>query len=254
MKAEKDEVLGVNKAILNYEFAMERYLEAKDNYEEAQYALRDFFESFDPVNLEDESYEFVRDFSKNMDGFCRNNELKGQVRAIKDRKMIQKYPKLLLPHFYPEINNLDVSFDDKIRLDKALRKNYGYYVSKNTYKKMGFKSLEELELLCSIGIVEKLYEFRCPDCWERMGVISAESLDLYKKAWDIKDKYPDMSDDDYVELEKLEEDGLVELAMYCDNCDGSVYIERNAEFKDIEDDMFPLYKIDKMPDLWSEKI
>lgn len=253
MKAEIDKHLGVNKEILNYQFAMERYLEAKDEYEETQYNLRDFFDNFNPVNLEDESYEFVRDFHKNMERFCTNKELNDKVRDIRYLKKVEKYPQLLKPTFYPEINQLDIPIEEKMRLDKSLRKNHGYYVSKTTYKKLGFNSLEELELLSSIGIVEKMYEIRCPECWDRLDTVSPKDLELHKKVWDIEDRMP-VTEEEHDEWDKLEDMGYGYLSMYCDNCNKDIYIGNTNEFNEIKDNLSPLYKINKMPDLWSEQI
>lgn len=255
MKAEKDVTLGVNKEILKYHFAMERYLEAKDEYEETQYNLRDFFEYFDSVNLEDESYEFIRDFYGNMERFCNNKELKEQVKAIRDAKKIEKYPQLLKPTFYPEIDKLDLSLEDKMRIDKVLRKNHGYFVSKTTFKRMGFNSFDELELLKSIGVVEKFYEIRCSDCCERMDLMPEEKLNLHKRVWELrKNSTNNLKDEEIEELDDLLDKGYLELYSYCDNCDSDLCIDNNESFESEVSGMSVIYKISKMPDLWSEQI
>ena len=138
-------------------------------------------------------------------------------------------------------------------MDKILRKNHGYYVSKTTYKKLGFNSLDELELLASIGIVEKMYEIRCPECWNRLDTISLKDLELHKRVWDIGDRMP-VSEEEHDEWDKLEDMGYGYLSMYCDNCNEEIYVGSAKEFKEVKDDLLPLYKINKMPDLWSEQI
>lgn len=46
-------------------------------------------------------------------------------------------------------------------------------------------SIADLELLKSIGIVEKKYDFRCKDCKSSCAVISEGDLERYKRFWEL---------------------------------------------------------------------
>lgn len=242
-------------SVENLRFYIEKLEEAKMDLHVRETDFQEAANDFNVEELNELSYEEVRDLVKYIHRYVKSKESQNRMCAIRDKKKIEKYPKLLLPHFYPEINELNISTEDKMRLDKILRKNHGYFVSKTTYKKMGFQSFEELELLKSIGLVEKYYEIRCPDCWDRIDLILEERMKLYQKAWELQEIGDEkLSADEIVEIDDLYDKGYLNFYGYCDNCDSDWEFNTRKEFDSLFSEATIIYKIIKMPDLWSEKI
>ena len=242
-------------SVENLRFYIEKLEEAKMDLHVRETDFQEAANDFNVEELNELSYEEVRDLVKYIHRYVKSKESQNRMCAIRDKKKVEKYPELLLPHFYLEINELNISMEDKMRLDKILRKNQGYFVSKTTFKKIGFQSFEELDLLKSIGLVEKYYEVRCPDCWERINLISEKELDLYKRVWELQsNNINDLSDEAIEELDDLAKRGYLDFYNYCDVCDSEWNIHNKEEFETKISDMSIIYKIVKMPDLWSEKI
>ena len=116
-------------------------------------------------DLSDFSYEECRNLYKQIQYYIDDENLLNQLSTIVEKKKIEKYPELLKPTYYPEIDSLEISDSEKIRLDKAARWNVRNYMNENNIKKMTYPlSIDDLEMLKSIGIVEKKYNFRCESC------------------------------------------------------------------------------------------
>ena len=82
------------------------------------------------------------------------------IESIIETKKMEKYPELCKPTYYPEINTLNISDSEKLRLDKYARMNVGKYMSGNENSSYPYPlSVNDLELLKTIGIVEKFYTF-----------------------------------------------------------------------------------------------
>ena len=58
--------------------------------------------------------------------------------AIVETKKAEKYPDLLKPTYYPEIDTLDISDLEKLRLDKAARWNIRNYISKSNMDRLSY--------------------------------------------------------------------------------------------------------------------
>ena len=137
-------------------------------------------------DISDCGYEKCRNLYKHLQYYIEDERLLEELSAVVEKKKIEKYPELLKPTYYPEIDSLDISDSEKIRLDKAVRWNIRNYMSKNNTRKLTYPlSIEDLELLKSIGIVEKKYNFICKDCGSSCTIISESDLDKYKRFWEL---------------------------------------------------------------------
>ena len=185
-------------------------------------------------------------------------EVRDRAKAVRQKK-IEKYPELLKPTYYPEIDSLDISESEKIRLDKAARWNVRNYLSENNIKKMTHPlSVDDLEMLKNIGIVEKKYNFRCKSCGSSCDIISESDLEKYKRFWELfeLEKQKKITSEQLDELDQLEKDGFYEIYLCCmdeDECD-DVEITNEKELSDYMRNVEVVYKVVKNPDLTYEKL
>lgn len=210
-------------------------------------------------DLSDFSYEECRNLYKQIQYYIDDKNLLNQLSTIVEKKKIEKYPELLKPTYYPEIDSLEISDSEKIRLDKAARWNVGNYLSENNIKKMTHPlSIDDLELLKSIGIVEKKYNFRCKSCGSSCDIISESDLEKYKRFWELfeLEKQKKITSEQLDELDQLEKDGFYEIYLCCldeDECE-DVEITNEKELSDYMRNVEIVYKVVKSPDLTYEKL
>lgn len=210
-------------------------------------------------DLSDFSYEECRNLYKQIQYYIDDENLLNKLSAIVEKKKIEKYPELLKPTYYPEIDSLDISESEKIRLDKAARWNVRNYLSENNIKKMTHPlSVDDLEMLKNIGIVEKKYNFRCKSCGSSCDIISESDLEKYKRFWELfeLEKQKKITSEQLDELDQLEKDGFYEIYLCCmdeDECD-DVEITNEKELSDYMRNVEVVYKVVKNPDLTYEKL
>lgn len=210
-------------------------------------------------DLSDFSYEECRNLYKQIQYYIDDKNLLNQLSTIVEKKKIEKYLELLKPTYYPEIDSLEISDSEKIRLDKAARWNVGNYLSENNIKKMTHPlSIDDLELLKSIGIVEKKYNFRCKSCGSSCDIISESDLEKYKRFWELfeLEKQKKITSEQLDELDQLEKDGFYEIYLCCldeDECDDAE-ITNEKELSDYMRNVEVVYKVVKNPDLTYEKL
>ena len=210
-------------------------------------------------DLSDFSYEESRKLYKQIQYYIDDKNLLNQLSTIVEKKKIEKYPELLKPAYYPEIDSLEISDSEKIRLDKAARWNVRNYMNENNIKKMTYPlSIDDLEMLKSIGIVEKKYNFRCESCGSSCDVISESDLEKYKRFWELfeLEKQKIITDEQLDELDQLEKDGFYEIYLCCldeDKCDDAE-ITNEKELSDYMRNVEVVYKVVKNPDLTYEKL
>lgn len=215
--------------------------------------------SIDISELSDHTYEECRNLYKQIQYYIDDKYLLNELSVVIEKKKIEKYPELLKPTYYPEIDSLDISDSEKIRLDKAARWNVRNYLSENNIKKMTHPlSVDDLELLKSIGIIEKEYNFRCKSCGSSCDVISESDLEKYKRLWKLfeLEKQKIITDEELDELDQLEKDGFYEIYLCCldeDECD-DVEITNEKELFDYMRNVEIVYKVVKSPDLTYEKL
>lgn len=223
-----------------------RYLKSKANILKAS-------------DFSDYSYEECRNLYKQVQYYIDDKNLLNELSTVVEKKKIERYPELLKPTYYPEIDSLDIPDSEKLRLDKAARWNIRSYMSENNINKMTYPlSIDDLELLKSIGIVEKKYNFRCKDCRSSCAIISESDLEKYKRFWELfeLEKQKDITYDQLEELDQLDKDGFYEIYLCCideDECD-NVEITNEKELSDYMKNVEVIYKVVKNPDLTFEKL
>lgn len=205
------------------------------------------------------SYEECKSLYKQIQYYIDDKNLLNELSVVVEKKKVEKYPDLLKPTYYPEIDSLDISDSEKLRLDKAARWNIRNYLSESNSNKMTYPlSVDDLEILKSIGIVEKKYNFRCKDCGSSCAVISESELEKCKRFWELfeLEKQKKITDKQLDELDQLEKDGFYEIYLCCideDECD-DVEITNEKELSDYMKNVEVVYKVIKSPDLTFEKL
>lgn len=216
----------------------------------------------DVSDLNDYGYEECRDLFKQIQYYIEDKSLLNELSTSIEKKKTEKYPELLKPTYYPEIDSLDVSDSEKLRLDKAVRwnNNYNYIsINENNLKKLSYPlSNSDLEMLKSIGIVEKNYRFRCKNCGSICDMISESDLEKYKRFWELfeLEKQKKITNEQLDKLDQLEKEGFYEICLCCtgeDWCD-EIEIINEKELSDYMENVEVVYKVVKNPDLTYEKL
>lgn len=220
-----------------------------------------------PKDIENLTYENCKTLLDNIRYYIKDKKIKSEIESILYNKKILKYPQMLKPTYYPEINKLPVSENDKLRLDKLARKNYRAYIRDWMINGSDFTQ-KELEMFVNIGIVEKHYDFLCNSCGEVMFSISENDLNLHEKVWELKDQMKKAIDENkksMIAKEIIEltdkgygsiPDGFHEIMDYADDCRHDTFedIDSLEKFKKYKYYIQPLYLFSKEPDLTYENL
>ncbi|WP_342759527.1 hypothetical protein [Kineothrix sedimenti] len=169
-------------------------------------------------------------------------------------KKLKRYPEMSKPTYYPEIDLLDISDEEKLRLDKSARDSVRYYIYEDNVDKFEL-SVEDLNLLVSIGVAEKKYDFCCEECGNSSLILTEKDVNTYKRIWDLEEKR------DLLITEETELDDLLNkysygvISLYCmDDDDFFVEICSYEQLNAYKQHIRSLYKISKQPDLSYEKL
>lgn len=202
--------------------------------------------------LEELSYEELKTIYKKEQASL-NSQVKQAFLNVMESKKKEKYPQLKRPTYFPEIDKLDLSDEEKLRIDKTARKNVKFYMSEDSLERNEFGlSLRDLELLESIGVAGKMYGFYCPDCCNRCILVSEEDMKKHERVWELE-TIQNPSKDEIEEFDRMQYDyGCIYLE--CMDCDTSYEITNKKEFDDFEKHRKVFYKIVKKPDLSSENL
>ena len=216
--------------------------------------------SINITDLSDYGYEECRDLFKQIQYYIDDKILLNELSDVIEKKKIEKYPELLKPTYYPEIDSLNIPNSEKLRLDKAVRWNKNYIIlNEYNLKKLTYPlSNDDLEMLKSIGIVEKNYRFRCKNCGCICDMISENDLKKYKRFWELLEleKQKKITDEQLDELDQLDKDGFYEICLSCtdeNECD-DVEITNEKELSDYMENVEIVYKVVKNSDLTYEKL
>lgn len=205
------------------------------------------------------SYEECKNLYKQIQYYIDDENLLNELTIVIEKKKIEKYPELLKPTYYPEIDLLDISDTEKIRLDKAARFNIRNYINENNVEKLTYSlSIEDLELLKRIEIVEKKYNFKCKYCGSSCIIISESDLDKYKRFWELLEyeKQKKITEEQLDEMNQLDKNGFYEIYLCCmseHECD-EIEITNEKELRDYMENVEVVYKVTKNPDLTYEKL
>lgn len=170
------------------------------------------------------------------------------------RKKVQKYPELLKATYFPDINKLPISDEEKVRLDQAARANDRYYMTESNLSKLEYSlSLQDLEMLESVGVVEKRYAIRCPDCYRVIMQISTEDYHKYLQYFNLMQK-ENLSKVEDKQADELFEEGYDSLYICCDDCDEDFDIQSLNDFEKCSKNFEIMYKVIQKPNLKYERI
>lgn len=202
--------------------------------------------------LEEILYEELKTIYKK-EHFHLESATRERFLSVMKKKKLERYPQLRKPTYFPEIDTLNLSDQEKLRIDKAARKNIKFYMSEDSLKWNEFGlSLNDLELLRSINVAKKVYEFYCPDCQNRCMTVSEEDMEKHKRVW-VLEKIQDPSQDENDEFDRLQYDyGCIYLE--CMDCGISYEITNEKQLNDFKKYMKTMYKIVKKPDLSFEEL
>lgn len=238
---------------------IEEKVKTEQELKEITNKLRSQANSVDIFELYDYTYEECKYLYDQIQYYIDDKNLLNELSIVVEKKKIEKYPELSKPTYYPEIDSLYISDSEKLRLDKAARWNIRNYLSGSNAKKVTHSlSIDDLELLKSIGIVEKKYNFRCKSCGSSCDIISENDLEKYKRFWELfeLEKQKTITDEQLDELDQLEKDGFYEIYLCCmdeEECD-DVEIINEKELSDYMKNVEVVYKVVKNPDLTYEKL
>lgn len=146
----------------------------KDNMKNYCYTL--CFGDVKDMNY-DEMKELMRKIGKYMSS---------EKKAVFKQKLLEKkrikYPELNRAVYFPEINGLDISDEEKSRLDNALYKLGRYYFDEDFLKRSEINlSAEDVQKLYGLGIIEKyicfIHDGSCA------AIISEEEINALKEVW-----------------------------------------------------------------------
>nr|DAU03037.1 MAG TPA: hypothetical protein [Caudoviricetes sp.] len=125
---------------------------------------------------------------------------------ILERKREEKYPELKRAVYFSDINKLDISDEDKKRIDRALVDNNRYLINEERIMRGVITGIKvgELEMLHKIGILKKSVSFYIDG--EYCCTHSEDELRKYFRYWELKKKYlkSTLNSDEMKELDNLE--------------------------------------------------
>ena len=179
-------------------------------------------------------------------------DLKSEINSLLHCKKIEAYPELLKATYFPEINQLNIPDSEKARIDEAARINCRYYMTANNISRLEYKlSIEDLEMLESVGVAEKKYGIRCRCCGDQIAWITQYEFNHYKRYFELLARNK-LTEEEEEEADELCSDGFYELYAYCDDCESEISINNLEEFNELHFDI--VYKVIKQPDLTYEKL
>lgn len=172
-----------------------------------------------------------------------------------NRKKTEEYLQLLKATYFPEINQLDIPDEEKVRLDNAARANDRYYMTEDNISSLRYKlSIQDLDMLASVGVVEKKYAIKCPVCEFSLVLLTQKQYESYQRCFELMSKQDNLSEDEENEVDELVDEGFYELYVYCDDCDEEIEIDSLSEWLKFKNRFEDVYKVVKQPDLTYERL
>lgn len=179
-------------------------------------------------------------------------ERRPEFESLLRKRKIEKFPELLKATYFPEINQLNIPDSEKVRIDEAARVNCRYHMTANNISRLEYKlSIEDLEMLESVGVAEKKYGVWCKCCGCQIAWITQYEFNHYKRYFELLARN-NLTEEEEKEADELCSDGFYELYAYCDDCESEICINNLEEFNKLHFDT--VYKVIKQPDLTYEKL
>lgn len=232
--------------------------ELEQKLEKIRNEIKNQCKELTPEEIESCDYDTLRKLY-NAIHYRLDKEQDQMISDILETKKTEKYPQMLKPTYFPEIDQLNISESEKVRLDKAARNNIRYYMSEDNINRLEHPmTISDLELLTTIDVAQKLYNFKCPDCNCICKTITQKELDSHKRVWELitlRTMQGELTEEQEQELETLDEDGAGYIYLCCmENEEFEDEISNMEQFKRYENHMSISYKIIKSPDLTYEKL
>lgn len=145
-----------------------------------------------------------------------NNLIKNKIIRKKNNDSVKQSAK-----YFPAINQLNISDDNKKRLDMALMILPRNYIPYDILSKYGL-SLKDCELLREIKVLEKYYGISCEKCGFIVLMGSYNDLEHYRRVYQLCDeaRIRTLSYPEEAELDSLHKSGYyTDLQYECISCD-----------------------------------
>ena len=215
--------------------------------------IKETIKELDIKELEFHGYETLKKEHNQIYFYC-SKEQKEAFDALLAEKKLEAYPELKKPTYYPEIDTLDISEEEKLRLDTAARENVSRYFTVHMAKKFPNPlSKEDIKRLYNLGILAKRWQIDCPACGESFYALDESEEKKYKRTWELQKKDLLIAEEQK-ELDVLEQDGYTWLYVSCDECMNELEISSADELDKLLEESMAYYKFVKKPDLRYEHL
>lgn len=136
---------------------------------------------FSPEDFQNVDYDYMKELREKIIKYMNFEEGTMFDKVMMEKKKI-KYPELNRATYFPQINKLDVSDEEKYRLDRELYKVNGYFFEEDLLKRSNVNlSVENIQKLCKLGVVKKYVCFiHNGEC---VGTFSGEQINGLKEIW-----------------------------------------------------------------------
>lgn len=145
-----------------------------------------------------------------------NNLIKNKIIRKKNNDSVKQSAK-----YFPAINQLNISDNNKKRLDMALMILPRNYIPSDKLSEYGL-NLIDCELLRKIKVLEKYYGISCDECGFTVLMCSHEDMEYYHRVYQLCDEahIRTLSYPEEAELDSLHKTGYYnDLNYQCISCD-----------------------------------
>ena len=205
-------------------------------------------------------YETLKSLKSDAERYMGYVRFRAEYEPVMEAKKAEIYQQLKRPTYYPEIDTLEgIPLHEKLKLDKSARMNHKYYMKADNCKNFPYPlTVQELELLCDLGIAKRHYQFRCRNCMSDVIHIEESELKLHKRAWELQEKEnkEELTEQEAEEYAELYDNGYESINICSCSCDSDDYEITCQEELDEYMEQFSelIYCISKQPDLTFEKL
>ena len=234
----------------------DKYDTLKKQEESLCIEMKEVFNSIDIKEYEKLNYEECKNVFDKLT-YRIDDEIKNKLSSILTKKKEEVYPEILKAQYYPELNTLNLSDEDKIEIDNFIRKHIRHIFTDRIINECK-PLIENIHKLVELDILKKNYSFKCYECGSSSENLSQDDFDSYKRIWEIEtlSKQNKLTDEMNNELDELYQNhsyGCIEI--YCMDCDDMhKEITNLGEFEEYLNDgnVEIYYRVNKNPDLTYE--
>lgn len=200
-------------------------------------------------DVKDMDYDEMKVLMNKIEKYMSSDQL-GVFQSKLFEKKCLEYPACRQATWFPEINQLDISDEEKRRLDVVAHSNFRYYINPSTLYKYPMMKKGDIEKLYSVGVLEKYICFNHNNRCIRM--ISEERINGLKEIWRLHNESNLSTEDSNHFYELLEKYGcdiylLDESDCDCDGDDWEYEITSLEEYEAYEAKS-EKYRVCKEPD------